>query len=173
MGHSLWAGVDIGGTKTAVVLSSAPPDLLSRTQFATEPQHGPEQTIYKIETALHAMLLAQGETLEALAAIGISCGGPLDRHTGIVQSPPNLPTWVEVPIADILSREFRCPVSLENDANAGAVAEHRFGAGKGFHDVVFLTLGTGLGSGIIIDDRLYCGTNGMAGDIGHVRRSEE
>jgi glucokinase len=169
MRHSLWAGVDIGGTKTAVVLSSAPPDLLIRTEFATEPQHGPKQTICKIEAALHEMLLAQGATVDALGAIGISCGGPLDRITGIVQSPPNLPTWIEVPVVDMLSREFGCPVSLENDANAGAVAEHRFGAGKGFHNVVFLTLGTGLGSGIIIDDLLYCGANGMAGEIGHVR----
>ena len=70
---------------------------------------------------------------------------------------------------EILSSQFHCRASLENDANAGAVAEHRFGAGRGYHNMVFLTLGTGLGSGIIINDRLYCGANDMAGEIGHVR----
>jgi glucokinase len=105
----------------------------------------------------------------ALRSIGISCGGPLDRIAGVVQAPPNLPTWIDVPIVDILAREFGCPVSLENDANAGAIAEHRYGAGKGTHHMVFLTMGTGLGGGIIINDRLYRGANDMAGEIGHVR----
>ncbi len=169
MRQSLWAGVDVGGTKTAIVLSSAPPEILGRMEFATAPEQGPDQTLQKITASLHSMLLAQGATPAALAGIGISCGGPLDRNTGVVQAPPNLSTWIDVPIVDILAGEFRCGVSLENDANAGAVAEHRFGAGKGYHDMVFLTLGTGLGSGIIINDHLYCGANDMAGEIGHVR----
>jgi glucokinase len=87
----------------------------------------------------------------------------------VIQAPPNLWTWVDIPIASMLQDEFGAPCSLENDANAGAVAEHRFGAGKGTRNMVFLTMGTGLGAGIIIDGRLYAGTNGMAGEIGHVR----
>lgn len=169
MCQSIWAGVDIGGTKTAVVLSSAPPDSLSRREFATEPEKGPAPAILQIKAAIREMLALEGETVAALCGIGISCGGPLDAKAGVVQSPPNLPTWVNVPIVDILATEFSCPVSLENDANAGALAEHRFGAGRGFHNVVFLTMGTGLGAGLILDDRLYRGTNGMAGEIGHVR----
>jgi len=161
--------VDIGGTKTAVVLSCAPPEIVCRQEFATEPELGPEPAIHRIIAALKEILAAQGTAADSLNGIGISCGGPLDRRLGMVMAPPNLSTWIDVPIVEILRREFNCPVRLENDANAGAIAEHRFGAGRGFHNVVFLTLGTGLGSGILIDDRLYHGASDMAGEIGHVR----
>jgi glucokinase len=93
----------------------------------------------------------------------------LDRIAGIVQLPPNLPTWVDVPIKSILEKEFHVGCQLENDANAGAVAEHRFGAGRGCQNMVFLTMGTGLGAGIITDGRLYHGASDLAGEIGHVR----
>ncbi len=169
MQQTLWAGVDIGGTKTAAVLSAAPPELLGRTEFATAPEHGPEPAIQQIKAALHAMLAAQGATSSALKGIGVSCGGPLNSKTGVIQTPPNLSTWIDVPIVDILRAEFDCPVSIENDANAGAVAEHRFGAGRGYNNVVFLTLGTGLGAGIVLNGQLYSGTNDMAGEVGHVR----
>jgi glucokinase len=106
-----------------------------------------------------------------VAAIGVSCGSPLDRVRGIVQAPPNLASWIDVPICRLLSEAFQAPCRLENDANAGAVAEHRFGAGQGADHMVFLTLGTGLGAGIIAGGRLYLGANGDAGEIGHVRLS--
>ncbi len=169
MPDSIWAGVDIGGTKTAVVLSRVVPDVLNRIEFPTEPDNGPDRAIDCIKSALYEMLKAQGATKAALRGIGISCGGPLDRKAGLIQSPPNLATWNDVPIVAILAQEFDCRVNLENDANAGAVAEHRFGAGRGFHHIVFLTMGTGLGAGIILHDRLYRGANDMAGEIGHVR----
>jgi len=167
--RDIWAGVDIGGTKTAVVLSRTPPETLCRTEFATLPENGPQAAIDKILRALHRMLAELKSSPESLRGIGVSCGGPLDRPTGVIQAPPNLATWIDVPIVDILAGEFKCPVTLENDANAGALAEHRYGAGKGAHNILFLTMGTGLGAGIIIDDRLYRGTNDMAGEIGHVR----
>lgn len=169
LSQNLWVGVDIGGTKTAVVLSASPPEVLGRIEFATSPEQGPEPAIQKIKAAMQEMLGAHGQTPRALRAIGISCGGPLDSAAGVIQAPPNLPTWINVRICAILSEEFRCPVRLENDANAGAIAEHRFGAGKGSQHMVFLTLGTGLGAGILIDGRLYRGANDMAGEIGHVR----
>ncbi len=165
----LWAGIDIGGTKTAVVVSSNPPDILSRTEFPTLPANGPLPAIDQIKSALHTMLQELDTGSESLAGIGVSCGGPLDSELGIIQAPPNLSTWIDIPIVEILAREFGCPVCLENDANAGAVAEHRYGAGKGSRNMVFLTMGTGFGAGIILDNRLYRGTNGMAGEIGHVR----
>lgn len=165
----LWAGIDIGGTKTAVVLSAKPPDVLSRTEFPTLPASGPQPAIEKIKSILRNMLKALDTGGESLAGIGVSCGGPLDSGRGIIQAPPNLPTWIDIPIVEILATEFACPVCLENDANAGAVAEHRYGAGKGTRNMVFLTMGTGFGAGIILDNRIYGGTNGMAGEIGHVR----
>jgi len=115
------------------------------------------------------MLSEPGAEGASLAGIGVSFGSPLDATSGIIQAPPNLSTWVDVPIVKILRDEFGCPVHLENDANAGAVAEHRFGAGQGARNIVFLTMGTGFGAGIILDGRIYQGTNGNAGEIGHVR----
>jgi glucokinase len=114
---------------------------------------------------------SSGASRTQLAGIGVSCGSPLDRVAGVIQAPPNLPTWIDVPIVDALRREFACPCRLENDANAGAVAEHRFGAGKGLDHMIFLTMGTGLGAGIIATVRLYHGVTDSAGEIGHVRLS--
>jgi glucokinase len=93
----------------------------------------------------------------------------LDRLSGTIQAPPNLATWIDVPITSILERAFNVPCRLENDANAGAVAEFRYGAGRGAQHMVFLTMGTGIGAGIIADGRLYRGAADLAGEIGHVR----
>src|SRR5579863_4848928 len=168
MSQKLWAGVDIGGTKTAVVISAEPPKVLGRTEFPTLPARGPQPVIDQIKSALRTMIAETG-TGARLAGIGVSCGNPQDSKRGIIQAPPNLPTWVDVPIVDVLHRDFGCPVGLENDANAGALAEHRFGAGKGARNIVFLTMGTGFGAGVVLDGRVYQGTNGYAGEIGHVR----
>ncbi len=159
-------GVDIGGTKTAIVISEQPPEVMERIEFPTRPAKGPEPALRLIREGIHGLL--QKHRLKA-ATIGVSCGGPLDHVSGVIQAPPNLSTWVDVPIKAILEKEFGATCHLENDANAGAVAEHRFGAGRGCQNMVFLTMGTGLGAGIIADGRLYHGTNDFAGEIGHVR----
>ena len=100
---------------------------------------------------------------------GISCGGPLDAEKGIVQSPPNLPGWDDVPVADMVSARTGLFAKLENDANACALAEWRFGAGRGTKNMIFLTFGTGLGAGVIMNGQLCGGANGMAGECGHIR----
>jgi glucokinase len=169
MSKKVWVGIDIGGTKTAVVLSSSLPEVLARTEFATRPVRGPQPAIDLIKKAVPALLTQIGMDLNAIERIGVSCGGPLDRVKGIIQAPPNLSSWVDVPIKLIMEEEFKVECLVENDANAGAVAEHRFGAGRGFDNIVFLTMGTGLGAGIIAGGKLYRGANDMAGEIGHVR----
>lgn len=166
-----WIGVDIGGTKTAVVISVAPPAMLARTEFPTLPQQGPERAIGLIKKSIHEVLLSTGIDKRQVGGIGVSCGGPLNQRAGVIQAPPNLATWVDVPIAKILRDEFALECRLENDADAGAVAEHRYGAGQGTQHMVFLTMGTGLGAGIIADGRLLRGASGQAGEIGHVRLS--
>jgi len=174
------AGIDIGGTKTAVSLWSelaeqgrdSIPVPLCRTEFATLPEQGPRQAIERIVATIRESLANFGPGRDPAArpsAIGVSCGGPLDAAAGVIQAPPNLWTWVDVPINALLEKEFGEPCRLENDANAGAVAEHRYGAGRGTRNMVFLTMGTGLGAGIIADGRLYRGACGAAGEIGHVR----
>jgi glucokinase len=167
----IYIGVDVGGTKTAVVLSSRPPDCLGRIEFPTLPEQGPERALRLIVESARSLLAEHGFTEEAISAIGVSCGSPLDRVQGIIQAPPNLSTWVDVPIRRLLEESFHTTCRVENDANAGAVAEHRFGAGVGADHMIFLTLGTGLGAGIIAAGSLYLGANGDAGEIGHVRLS--
>jgi glucokinase len=164
MTHPVWAGIDIGGTKTAVVFSTGLPVVLCRSEFPTLPAQGPEHAIRRIIECIR-----EGAGSHPLRGIGVSCGGPLNSAAGIIQAPPNLSTWVDVPIMEILSKEFSVSCRLENDANAGAVAEHQFGAGRGTRNMVFLTMGTGLGAGIIADGRLYRGTCDAAGEVGHVR----
>jgi glucokinase len=171
-GDKVWIGVDIGGTKTAVVLCSAPPAIIERVVFPTLPEHGPERTMQSIQRVIHTCIGAHKISIGQIEAIGISCGGPLDRRLGLIQSPPNLPTWNDVPIVEVLQREFGVVVRLENDANAGALAELRFGAGQDVQHMIFLTMGTGLGAGVILDRRLYRGTSDMAGEIGHIRLTD-
>jgi glucokinase len=165
----LLVGIDIGGTKTAVMLSAQPPEVLSRRQFPTRPALGSERALHLIESTIRELLAERGVDQSAIERIGISCGGPLDPVQGIIQAPPNLATWVDVPIKAIFEKAFQAECRIENDANAGAVAEHRFGAGKGCQNMVFLTMGTGLGAGIIIEGRLYRGANDFAGEVGHIR----
>jgi glucokinase len=168
-GEKTWIGVDIGGTKTAVVLCAQPPKILARIEFPTLPEQGPERALELIKKTIQELIRDHRRGIGKLEAIGVSCGGPLDRVAGIIQAPPNLSTWVDVPICSILRHEFGLECRLENDANAGAIAEHRFGAGRGTQHMVFLTMGTGLGAGIIADGRLYHGASDLAGEIGHVR----
>ncbi len=169
MPATVWIGVDIGGTKTAIVVSQRLPEVSDRLQFATISAKGPERALDQIGKGISAMLKRRGLSRSAIRGIGVSCGGPLDRVRGIIQSPPNLATWIDVPIKTTLERQFGVRCNLENDANAGAVAEHRYGAGRGTDNMIFLTMGTGLGAGIIVDGRLYRGTDDLAGEIGHVR----
>jgi glucokinase len=171
MSHIIFAGVDIGGTKTAVCLSSEPPHILVRSEFPTLPEEGPAQTIEGIVRAIHEMLASKNLDAAQLYSIGVSCGGPLDPVAGVIQCPPNLKTWEQVQIKQILESEFGTKCFLENDANAGALAEYLFGAGRGATNLVFVTLGTGLGAGLILNGKLYRGSSNAAGEIGHVRLS--
>lgn len=153
-------GIDIGGTKCAVVLGDER-HIEKKISFATS---SCEETVRSI--------IAAAEQIGSADAIGISCGGPLDAKNGIIMSPPNLPGWDNIHITEILAEKFGIPAYLCNDANACALAEWKYGAGRGTDNMIFLTFGTGFGAGIILDGRLYNGTSGMAGEIGHVRLSD-
>ncbi len=161
------AGFDVGGSKCAVLLAKQEGDRLTFLFRKEIPTKG---TWREILDALCALLLSEtGGDRAALQCAGVSCGGPLDAARGVVLSPPNLPGWDDVPVTGYLSEKLGVPVGLMNDADAGAVAEWRYGAGRGTRNMIFLTFGTGLGAGLILDGRLYRGANGMAGEIGHVR----
>lgn len=165
-------GLDIGGTKCAVVFAEVTGDeikVIHKVKFPTPATSG--QTLSLLADAVAGYLQANGHV--RLAAIGISCGGPLDSTKGLILSPPNLPTWEHVDIITPFQTRFGVPVAVQNDANACALAEWKWGAGKGTRNMVFLTFGTGMGAGLILDGRLYAGTNDMAGEVGHVRLAED
>ena len=166
----VYAGLDIGGTKCAAVCAHMPasgkPEILCRTQVATGDYPLPDDMLCVLGDALASMCASLGA---ALCGIGVSCGGPLDSRRGVILSPPNLPGWDAVPVVSYFRDRFSVPVFLQNDANACAAAEWKFGAGQGCHNMIFLTFGTGLGAGLILDGRLYSGTNDLAGEAGHIR----
>lgn len=165
------AGIDIGGTKCAVTLADFDedkPEIIARRQFPTPDT--PEAALKAISERLAALLEASGGTLQR---IGVSCGGPLDSQRGVILSPPNLPGWDEIPVVDYFAQQFGVPAALQNDANAGALAEWMWGAGRGFVNLIFLTFGTGMGAGLILNGRLYSGTNDLAGEVGHIRLAED
>lgn len=162
----LLLGFDIGGTKCAVITAhwdGQTINLLNKDKCATDHTVSPQQMIEKL------MVMADGILEDKPEAIGISCGGPLDSQKGIIMSPPNLPGWDNVHIVEQLKAHYGVPVHLQNDANACAVAEWKFGAGQGTKNMVFMTFGTGLGAGLILDGKLYSGTNDNAGELGHIR----
>ena len=165
-----YIGVDIGGTKCAVVRGDGEGNVTAKVRFSTTIPAETQEAIYKaVET-----LIAEGISLgESPVAIGVSCGSPLDSKRGIIQEPPNLLGWVDMPITDELTRRTGLPAFLCNDANACALAEWRFGAGRGTRNMVFCTFGTGFGAGLILDGKLYAGTNDNAGEIGHIRLDSE
>ncbi len=156
----MYIGVDIGGTKCAVVLGDEA-GVTKKIRFATTTY---EETMQNIINAIAEM----GEA----DAIGISCGGPLNSKTGVILSPPNLPGWDDIHITEMLTERFGIPAFLCNDADACALAEWKYGAGIGAENMIFLTFGTGMGAGLILNGKLYSGTAGMAGEVGHMRMSE-
>jgi glucokinase len=162
------AGIDIGGTKCAVSLGQATGDgieVLGKRKFPTP--NSPHKTIENFLNQLDSLLTEH--KLEKPDAIGISCGGPLNSRTGMILSPPNLPGWDRIDVVSPFRDKYHVPTALQNDANACGLAEWKWGAGKGFNNVIFLTFGTGMGSGLILDGKLYAGTNDMAGEVGHIR----
>lgn len=171
MNTRFYLGIDIGGTKSAVIAGRENMEILKRASFPTETGKGPDHIISLLLNSASDFIHSLND--RNLKAIGISCGGPLDSKKGVVQSPPNLPGWDNIPIVKIFQDKFKVPAYLQNDANACALAEWKFGAGKGTRNMIFLTFGTGMGGGIIIDGRLYSGTNDLAGEVGHIRLADD
>lgn len=163
-------GIDIGGTKCAVIAGTRDMRIIKKVVFPTEVRLGPYHAISLLLDNASEIADYAGHNLRA---IGISCGGPLDSTKGIILSPPNLPGWDEIHISEIFTEKFHVPVFLQNDANACALAEWRFGAGKGTRNMVFLTFGTGMGGGLILSGKLYTGTNDLAGEVGHIRLADD
>ncbi len=166
-------GLDLGGTKCAVLLGELSEGgdiaVLDKIVYATADFATPDKMLPQLQNGIAELLAKHKLVIAEISSIGISCGGPLDSKKGVVMSPPNLPGWDDVHIVEYFAEALGIPTALQNDANACALAEWKFGAGRGTQNMAFLTFGTGLGAGLIIDGRLYSGTNDNAGEVGHIR----
>ena len=165
--NDIYLGLDIGGTKCSIVVGDASFSIKQKIVFDTRTERGYHSILSEFQRNIQSLLTDYSGY--QLKRIGISCGGPLDSKNGIIYSPPNLPGWDNVPITKIFGDEFGVDVALQNDANACALAEWLMGAGKGTSNMIFLTFGTGMGAGLILNGKLYSGTNDLGGEVGHIR----
>lgn len=161
--------LDIGGTKTTAAIGSVDGVVHSRVTVPTRAQEGFPAAWATIEEVAGRVI---SSSRQGASAIAVSIGGPVDSATGTILGPPNLPGWDAIPLSDLLQERFGLPVHVEHDAKAGALAEHYFGIGRGIDNLVFLTVGTGIGAGAIVDGRLVRGHRDNFGEVGHWRLSE-
>ncbi len=159
--------IDIGGTKTLAAVVNAQGRVIARRRMET-PQEGPQRFVETVGREVAALLAETGLRREDLLGLGAGAPGPLDPETGVVFEPPNLEGWRDVPLAEMLQEVTRIRTFIENDANAAAVGEAWVGAGAGVSDLIYITVSTGIGGGLIFGGELYHGVSGTAGEIGHM-----
>lgn len=160
--------VDLGGTSLRAAVVNADGRLSGFVAYATEAARGPDAVIDRIVAALHDSLTRASTDLSELAAVGIGAPGPLDWATGVIHEAPNLPGWHEVPLADRVAQAVGLPTFLENDANAAALAESQYGVAQGAQNMLYITVSTGVGGGLILNGELWHGAYGSAGEFGHM-----
>lgn len=165
MASNLFVGVDIGGTKVAAGLVDSNGKISSRVRV---PMVSNASANDGLESVLAAIKQASSSSTDPIQGIGICAPGPLDPRTGVILNPPNVPCWRDFPLAESVRKHFPIAVKVDNDANAAALAETRWGAARGYRFVFYATIGTGIGTGIVFDNRIYHGRNGFAGEGGHV-----
>ncbi len=158
------AGIDIGGTKIAVALETLGGGRVATRRLPTEVEIGAYSIVENILQAITEIL---EENRVKLAAVGIGCPSPLDIEKGLVMSPSNLRDWDNFPIVKLFKERFKVPVVLENDANTAALGEYVHGAGRGYRNIIYITVSTGIGGGIIINGEIFHGVSAGAGELGH------
>jgi glucokinase len=159
--------MDLGGTRFRVAVGTSLGELEWRVSRLTFAEQGPTAVINRMFATVDEALKTV-EDSSSVRGIGIAAPGPLDPWSGVIHRPPNLPGWDKIPLKQLFEERFGVPVQVGNDANWAAVGEHRFGAGKGYSHLVYITVSTGVGGGIIIDNRLLLGLCGFAGELGHM-----
>jgi len=160
--------IDIGGTKLAAGIVDSEGRILARGEIPTLAKDGLEPVLARI-VGLGRDLLSRPEVADIrVHRVGVGCAGPVDLKAGVVFNPPNLPGWVRVPLSDRIQQALGLPTVLENDANAAGLGEFRYGAGRGAQSIVYMTVSTGIGGGIILDGKVWHGLKDAAGEIGHM-----
>ncbi len=160
-------GVDIGGTKVAAGLVNAQGEILARSRTPMATTGAPSNGLAAVSTAIRGLFPDEASQTH-IAAIGICAPGPLNPKTGVIINPPNLAIWHNYPLVDEMRRIFNVPVKIDNDGNAAALAEVKWGAARGYKNVFYATVGTGIGAGIVFNGHIYHGRTGAAAEGGHV-----
>jgi len=164
----LVVGVDIGGTKVAAGLVDRNGEIKSQVRTPMVANRGAGEGFAAVVSAIDLLLSHDPKARTLIRGIGICAPGPLDPKTGVVINPPNVPCWRDFPLATEVEKVYRVPVKVENDANAAALAEARWGAGRGYRHIFYAGVGTGIGSGIVFDGKIYNGRTGAAAEGGHM-----
>lgn len=159
--------VDLGGTKVITAIISPKGEVIARHDHPTLADEGPQSVVERMLSGIDYLLAQSNLSPSQLRAISIATAGIIDIENGIVTTSPNLPDWHNIPLKSIVGKKYKVTTFLINDADAAALGEHRFGAGRGLDNLILLTLGTGIGGGIIINGKLYHGPSGSAAEIGH------
>jgi len=161
-------GVDLGGTSIKLGIVTNTGKLIDKISIRTEAEKGPKTVLENIKSGIKQLAVTTSKNKLRIEGIGIGCPGVVTPGKGIVENPPNLPGWSKVNVGKIISQEFKKRVHVDNDANAAAIGELTFGSGRKFKSFVMITLGTGVGGGIIMNKKIYHGDFGAAGEIGHI-----
>lgn len=161
-------GVDIGGTKIAAGLVDADGRILFQTRVTMPARGSAAEGFGAVQSAIEAVFAARPDARDKLREVGICAPGPLDPQTGVILNPPNVPCWRNFPLAEEVQRVFGLSARVDNDGNAAALAEAIWGAGAGYRNVFYATLGTGVGTGIVFDGHIYHGRTGSAAEGGHL-----
>jgi len=161
-------GIDIGGTNIKIAIVDAKGKIAFSESVSTRAEMGYEFTIKNIINLVRDSLAQSEVSIEKIGGIGVGCPGQIDSENGIVRSLPNIPGWTNVPLAQILFDEFSLPAKIDNDVRVATLGEYKFGAGRGYENLICITVGTGIGSGIIINGQLVRGASKAAGELGHV-----
>jgi glucokinase len=164
----IFIGIELGGTNIKVGCFDSGLNLLRKISVATEADMGPAVVVERMTDAIISLVKEAGFNPEDIAAAGIGTPGPADYRKGIIINSTNMPTFKNVPIRQMLSDALNCPVAFDNDANVACFGEFTAGAGKDVNDMVFFTLGTGIGGGIICDGKLIQGAGGNGAELGHI-----
>lgn len=166
-------GVDVGGTNVKIALVDFDGKIVYSNTVPTRAEMGFEAGVNNIKQAIKDLMQETNESAQTIEAIGFGLPGQIDYKEGVVKNLPNIPGWVNVPLAKIIEDEFSIPTRLDNDVRCAALGELNFGAGKGCENLICITVGTGIGSGIVLNGKLVRGAKNAAGEIGHIKMTME
>jgi len=170
--RGLVGAIDMGATHMSIAIGDFTARILQELEVSLDIKHGPERCLEEADRQLGKLLESQGLSFSKLSAIGLGVPGPVITEAGMVVSPPIMPGWDRYPIRATLEKKWGCPVTLNNDAELGALGEWAFGAGRGEKNIAYIKVGSGIGAGLILNQQIYVGTTGAAGEIGHLTIDE-